>query len=101
MSAAAWPRRTTKPAGRQAWIGAAAAVASVWRRSKIGTSALPTDEAARKVVPIARDSLGTFGEHERLHAYWRRCNDRLGCSLPHILVMAKERPLSTNAMQER
>jgi hypothetical protein len=39
--------------------------------NKTGTRAVPDD--GRKVVPIARNSLGTLGELEVLYAFCRRC----------------------------
>jgi hypothetical protein len=50
--------------------------------NKTGTRAVPDD---RKVVPIARNSLGTLGEREVLYAYCRRCKRDRPLNVPALL----------------
>ena len=38
-----------------------------------------------KVVPIGGTSLGSLGEHERLHAYCRRCKRYRSLDVPALL----------------
>jgi ribosomal protein L37E len=52
-----------------------------------------------KVVPIGGTSLGSLGEHERLHAYCRRCKRYRSLDVPALLD--RHGDLHLRALQRR